>query len=51
MVVLKDTTQVFLFVCFTASKRKKNYMLEQYRQHMFSNLDQFEIALTDDPVK
>lgn len=38
-------------VCFTASKRKKNYMLEQYRQHMFSNLNQFEIALTDDPVK
>ena len=38
-------------VCFAANKRKKNYMLEQHRQHMFSNLNQFGIALSDDPCK
>lgn len=24
-------------VCFTTSSRRKNYMLEKYRQHMFNN--------------
>lgn len=38
-------------VCFTTNSRRKNYMLEKYRQHMFNNLNQLEIALSDDPVK